>query len=187
MRFSIVFIATAFFSLSQLGSAVSTTNHKGNTNTVDGYDAGFGTGVTHHPSPHQRSSGHHAPSERTGALQRQLEERDVEDLYFQRRAPPLPPPPPPPHYYYDLGPHGAVDAGFRGGYPPNRAPYPPPSAGYHDAMSAMKKNKGSEQHPRKHGFDSAEMAKAHAEEEIEPETPPFYPPKYKKTGARRHK
>ncbi|KAF8637592.1 hypothetical protein AX17_002661 [Amanita inopinata Kibby_2008] len=98
MRFSIVFIATAIL-FTRLGSAVSTTNYNGD---IAGYKGGSDTGAMHHPS-----------------TQRQLAERDVEDLYFQRRAPPGPPP----HYYITPG-HNGYGADPR--HIPNQRVPPPP-------------------------------------------------------------
>ncbi|KAF8624344.1 hypothetical protein AX17_007172 [Amanita inopinata Kibby_2008] len=131
MRFSIIAVTTAFLTLAQLGSAVSTTDHKGD---IAGYEGGFGSSVTHHASPHQRSSSHH---ERTGALQRQLEERDVEGLYLHPRAPPFIPPryrgnvpdqQPPPSPPRPLPPS-----------PPAR-PFPPPPPDFYDrAMAPIQK------------------------------------------------
>ncbi|KAF8638140.1 hypothetical protein AX17_002413 [Amanita inopinata Kibby_2008] len=97
MRFSIVFIATAVL-LACLGSAVSTTNHNDN---IAGYKGGFDTSaITRH----------------------QLAERDVKDLYFQRRAPVGPP-------HSEPRPKGHHrDSGSTGGHmpTPNQGVPPPP-------------------------------------------------------------
>ncbi|KAF8624341.1 hypothetical protein AX17_007169 [Amanita inopinata Kibby_2008] len=76
MRFSIIVVTTAFLSLAHLGGA----------NVAAGYGDAHDTDVTHHPFLHRRSYGHHTLNKRMGT--RQLEERNIEDLYLYPRDPP---------------------------------------------------------------------------------------------------